>query len=116
MSLAACSGAQWCCNCDAVREAESLWGTWRCQAPCSMMLHGVFCCSCSAIRHLRRSFSTPGSCLPCAHHCQCCVLCFVQAMMEAGKLIVEHLVVQGLVAAFALPMTLLGASDIIDAQ
>eukprot|EP00891_Asterochloris_glomerata_P004921 jgi/Astpho2/4921/Aster-x1266 len=39
-----------------------------------------------------------------------------KAMMEAGKLIVEHLVVQGLVAAFALPMTLLGASDIIDAQ
>ena len=37
-------------------------------------------------------------------------------MMEAGKLIVEHLVVQGLVAAFALPMTLLGVSDIIDAQ
>ena len=113
-SLAACFSARWLHL--LVSQSgilSSLGDTWWGRDPCTTMLHGIL----AAITQpygfaLIKAFGLQAA----ACHCQCCVLCFVQAMMEAGKLIVEHLVIQGLVAAFALPMTLLGASDIIDTQ
>ena len=43
-----------------------------------------------------------------------CVYNCVQVTMEAGKYLVEQFVVQGLVAAVALPMTVMSAATLID--